>query len=77
MFFMSNEVLEKVKLLSPDEQKAVENFILGLLSQHKETEADTEESVAEMRLRNMGRLKGQIWMADDFNDTPEDFKDYL
>jgi prevent-host-death family protein len=29
------------------------------------------------RRRMYGDLKGKIWMADDFNDTPEDFKEYL
>lgn len=24
-----------------------------------------------------GMLKGEIWMADDFNETPEEFKEYM
>jgi prevent-host-death family protein len=28
-------------------------------------------------VREMGFLKGQIWMSDDFNETPEEFKEYL
>jgi antitoxin (DNA-binding transcriptional repressor) of toxin-antitoxin stability system len=24
-----------------------------------------------------GSLKGKIWISDDFNDTPEEFADYL
>jgi hypothetical protein len=24
-----------------------------------------------------GTAKGEIWMAPDFNDTPEEFKDYM
>ena len=31
----------------------------------------------EKRRKAFGSGRGQIWMADDFNDTPEDFKDYL
>jgi len=27
--------------------------------------------------REFGCLKGQIWMADDFNAPLEDFKDYM
>jgi prevent-host-death family protein len=27
--------------------------------------------------RRAGLSKGKIWMSDDFNDTPDDFKDYL
>ena len=27
--------------------------------------------------RKIGRLKGKIWMADDFNETPSEFKEYI
>ena len=27
--------------------------------------------------RKPGSAKGQVWMADDFDETPEDFKEYL
>lgn len=71
---MSSTILEKVNKLSPEEQLAVENFIQELLDKHKSI---GEESIAEKRRRNLGRMKGRIWMADDFNETPEDFKDYV
>jgi prevent-host-death family protein len=29
------------------------------------------------RRRKPGSAKGQIWMAPDFDETPEDFKDYV
>lgn len=29
------------------------------------------------RRRKPGSAKGRIWMAEDFDETPEDFKDYL
>ena len=28
-------------------------------------------------VRKLGRLKGEIWMADDFNETPLEFKEYM
>lgn len=27
--------------------------------------------------RRLGSAKGQIWMAEDFNATPDDFAEYL
>jgi prevent-host-death family protein len=27
--------------------------------------------------RRVGALKGQIWMAPDFDETPEDFREYM
>ena len=71
---MDTTILEQVNKLTVEEQQAVEKFIQELLSKHS---AVDEETIAEKRKRNMGWAKGTIWMADDFNDTPEDFKDYL
>lgn len=68
--------MEKVKRLPLDKQREVEDFIDFLLSKYKSQESNSGESRAEMRLRNTGWAKGQVWMADDFNETPEDFKDY-
>jgi hypothetical protein len=72
---MSTDVLDKVKQLPVDKQKEVEDFVDYLL--HKYVEVNSTEDIAENRRKNMGRLKGQIWMAEDFNATPEDFKDYI
>ncbi len=71
---MSTDVLEKVKQLPADKQKEVEDFIDYLLYKYA---GDGMENIAEKRKKNLGRLKGEIWVADDFNDTPDDFKDYI
>lgn len=68
-------VLEKVKILPPEKQQEVEDFVEYLL--HKYGNDLSRESVAETRIRNLGWAKGTIWVAPDFDDTPEDFKDYL
>lgn len=69
---MSIDVLEKVKQLPFDKQKEVEDFVDYLL--YKYVLDNNEESIAENRKKNFGWAKGKIWMADDFNETPEDFK---
>ena len=73
---MNYEVLEKVKLLPPDQQEEVERFVERLLSKCNIANSNME-SIAEKRRNNVGRLKGKIWMADDFNETPDDFKEYI
>ncbi|MDB5190750.1 MAG: hypothetical protein JWQ96_313 [Segetibacter sp.] len=72
---MSSDVFEKVKQLPPDKQQEVNDFIDFLL--HKYQARNGIEDLAEKRRNNMGRLQGQINMAEDFNETPEDFKDYI
>ncbi len=74
MYFMSATILEQVSKLSAQEQLEVEKFIQELLNKHKSTDS---ESIAEKRRKNLGWAKGKYFMADDFNDTPEDFKDYM
>jgi hypothetical protein len=88
---MSTDVLEKLKQLPLEKQQEVDDFIAFLLEKYsltKEGENEiiekriklkrkAEENVVEKRIRNMGRLKGKIWMADDFNETPDAFKDYM
>ena len=73
---MSIEVLEKLKQLPLDKQQEAEDFISFLMEKYA-TDRTNTESISEQRKRNAGWMKGQIWMADDFNDTPEDFKDYV
>jgi len=73
---MDIDVLEKVKMLPPDKQVEVKDFVEYLLGKYSHKQ-QIEVSITEQRRSNLGRLKGQIWMAEDFNDTPEDFKDYL
>lgn len=74
---MSNDVLEKVKQLPPEKQQEVEDFVDYLLSKYQLKTEHNAGTIAEKRKRNMGWAKGNIWIADDFNETPDDFKDYL
>ena len=69
-------VLEKVKILPPDKQQEVEDFIDYLISKYKVNEP-VNTTVSDRRKNNMGWAKGKIWIASDFNQTPQDFKDYL
>ena len=68
--------MEKVKLLPLEKQQEVERFVENLLAKYNIISKDVQ-SIAEKRRSNVGRLKGQIWMADNFNETPEDFKEYM
>lgn len=74
---MKSEILELVEKLPEEEHEKVKDFIGYLLSKQKPEAPKNGESIGEMRVRKMGWAKGQVWMADDFDDTPEEFKDYL
>ena len=70
---MNTELLEKIKLLPLEKQQEFENYAEFLLQKYEQQFPVDTESLAERRRRLAGRLKGQIWMADDFNETPEDY----
>ena len=70
---MSNDVMEKVKSLPQDKQQEVEDFINYLLSKYTASKAALHEN----KSANFDWAKGKIWIANDFNDTPSEFKDYL
>jgi hypothetical protein len=38
---------------------------------------DPDEIEAQKRRNGFGIHKGKCWMAPDFDETPEDFKEYL
>jgi len=74
---MDNLTLEKLKKLPPDKQQEVADFVDYLIDKYATKDDVDMEAIAEQRRKNAGRLRGQIWMADDFNETPDDFKDYM
>jgi len=70
-------VLEKIKKLPSDKQQEVEDFVDYLIQKYQILSTPADETLIAKRKANMGRLDGQIRMADDFNETPEDFKEYM
>ncbi len=70
---MTTQILDKIKLLPVSKQREVEDFVNFLVTKYF-----TPKKSLEINRRNLaGRLKGQINISEDFNDTPEDFKTYL
>ena len=70
------DILEKIKRLPLDKQKEVEDIVDFLSSKYRENVEDIK-SLAEQRRKHLDSLKGKIWMADDFNETPEEFNEYI
>jgi hypothetical protein len=64
--------LEKVKLMPPDYQQEVKDFIDFVWEKKMGLQHDTDKNG-----RIPGLLKGKMWMAADFDETPDDFKDYV
>lgn len=72
---MGEHLLEEIQKLPFEQQKEVEDFVGYLTAKY--IRSKSKEDIGELRRKNLGWARGQIWMADDFNETPEDFKDYM
>lgn len=59
---------KKIKSLSPEKRKAVELFIENITG---------EPGSLKEKQREFGFFKGKIKMAEDFDATPPEFKNYL
>jgi len=73
------ELLSKIDKLPPQYYGEVIDFV-GYLQQKTQQEQRMQNNNAEEQPQErtgFGCLKGQIWMADDFDAPLEDFKDYM
>ncbi|RYE32171.1 MAG: hypothetical protein EOP42_09725 [Sphingobacteriaceae bacterium] len=69
------DIFEKIKLLPFHKQKEIEKIVDATIT--AESEKLSIPELIEKRRKNLDKYKDKIWMADDFNDTPEEFKAYL
>lgn len=66
---MSYTTLEqKLRRIPERDFAVVSSFLDSLLT--------TPDTVPEKTARQLGQWDGHIWMADDFDDTPDCLKDY-
>ena len=78
----TTELLEMINKLPADKKKEVEDFVSVLYSEAKQTVLSDEDSdnpamIVKKRMQ-FGALKGLIkYMADDFDEPLEDFKEYM
>ncbi len=73
---MEAATLEKKIAQLPENLKLkAEGYIDALLAEAKNTAVSHPGEINNQR--GYGSLKGKIWISEDFNDPPEDFKDYM
>lgn len=69
------EVKQKIQSATYEEQISILSFIEDLLKTRNHSQDSTvKSSVPE---RKLGGLEKGFWIADDFDETPECFKDYI
>lgn len=65
--------MEAMAFLPESKKLQVLNFAKSLNT----AQSESERSSASKSHRKSGILKGQVEMADDFDETPECFKEYM
>ena len=62
---------------SLEEQLSLLTFLANSIKQSSIKGGISEQTGAKTVIRQPGLLKGQIWTAPDFDETPDCFKDYV
>lgn len=62
--------------LSDDALMEVVRFMRFLKTERKENAASGDKAEA-LKRRRAGKYAGQIWMAEDFDEPLEDFREYM
>ncbi|MGV9012371.1 MAG: DUF2281 domain-containing protein [Flavobacteriales bacterium] len=71
----SADLFVKIESLPADLRKQVIDFVEFLLKRKSAPEPSADGSDREKPVA--GLLKGKIWIADDFDEPLDDFKDYM
>ena len=75
---MSYAALEqKLRLVPESDFDFVSQFLDLILSRNSKRTKPKKAEKSQKMYRQPGILKGQIWMADDFDETPDCFKEYM
>ncbi len=64
-----DKLMELISQLSDEEKKKLHAEVGKLIQ--------TPDNQPDQGLRPFGVLKGKVWMADDFDEPLDDFKDYM
>ena len=75
---MSYAILEqKLRLVPESEFDFVSQVLDFVLSRNSKTEKVDVEKKKKKSIRKLGQWKGQVWIADDFDETPDCFAEYM
>ena len=67
-------ILKSLEKLPDSVKQAVLDYIEFLVNRHAQEVPKTEKAA---KRGGLGIWKGKIWMSDDFDEPPEDLKDYM
>lgn len=63
--------IDTISCMNDEQIEQVYSFAVSLMTPSTVRDAD------ELVYRQPGSMKGEIWMADDFDDTPDCFAEFI
>lgn len=74
---LRHELTERIAYLGYDQMLQLRGY-MDSFSQTSFQSSSCPKPEQELPIRRMpGVLKGKVWMSDDFDETPDCFKEYL
>ncbi len=73
---LDQQLSQAISAVPKEKMKFLIEFARFLCTQSSSFE-DKSETISTQRKSIIGRARGEVRMADDFNDTPDCFKEYL
>lgn len=73
---LRQEAAREISLLSDEDLSQVMQFISFLRFSKMDRVSVTEKRPANKKYRTRGGSKGRVILADDFNETPDCFKEF-
>ena len=68
----------QIMTFSLEEQIRFMAYLANIIQQKSELKySESTQKITKKPIRHLGKWKGQIWMADDFDETPECFEEYM
>ena len=76
---LKNEIINEASILSEEKLRMLFQFAKFLSSSAYDQERNetVNKNLSWKRKKIAGRLKGKIWMSDDFDAPLDDFEEYM
>ncbi len=76
---LQKEIINEASILSEEKLRMLFQFakFLSSSSYDQVRNETVNKDLIRKRKKIAGKLKGKIWMADNFNATPDCFKEYI
>ena len=68
---------QKLRLVPESEFDFVSQILDFVLSRNSQKNSVKTKQEEAKPMRKLGQWKGQVWIADDFDETPDCFKEYV